>query len=73
MHGHLMHECIVRHFKYFVQILQLPMANCMDTTNDDYSITLEDVLSFATGTSSIPPMGFIPNPQLNFHNESPYP
>ncbi len=46
----------------------------MNTTDEEmYSIALEDILSFATGASSIPPMGFIPNPQLNFHHESPYP
>ncbi|MBN3294218.1 G2E3 ligase, partial [Polypterus senegalus] len=36
--------------------------------------SLEDILMFSTGVSSIPPIGFHPKPTVNFlHNESPYP
>ncbi|MBN3289473.1 G2E3 ligase, partial [Polypterus senegalus] len=36
--------------------------------------SLEDILVFSTGVSSIPPIGFHPKPTINFlHNESPYP
>ena len=37
------------------------------------NIKFEDVLAFATGASTVPPMGFIEQPSLCFQTESLYP
>ena len=38
-----------------------------------YHITLPDVLAFITGCPTVPPIGFQPEPSINFQNESPFP
>ena len=37
------------------------------------NVSLETVLSFFTGASEVPPLGFPHSPQLNFSSTSPYP
>ena len=38
-----------------------------------FSIKFEDILAFATGSSSEPPMGFFEQPSISFQSCSPYP
>ena len=38
-----------------------------------FSIKFEDILAFATGATSEPPMGFFEQPSLNFQSSSPFP
>ena len=35
-----------------------------------FNITLEHVLQFATGASSVPPLGFYPKPSIDFHSST---
>ena len=44
-----------------------------DETICKFSITLEDILSFATGAKSVPPVGFIPSPSILFEQSSFFP
>ena len=34
---------------------------------------LDSILAFSTGARKVPPVGFSPEPSINFHTESPYP
>ena len=40
---------------------------------EEFCLSLEDILQFATGASSVPPIGFSPNPTVTFHESSPFP
>ena len=40
---------------------------------ESFKLTLDDILVFATGASSIPPTGFFPSPEIQFHSTSPLP
>lgn len=44
-----------------------------DGTLVKFNIKFEDILAFATGATSEPPMGFSEQPSLNFESRSPYP
>ena len=36
-------------------------------------MTLLDVLKFATGAGTLPPLGFIPKPSISFHDHNGFP
>ncbi|XP_069805526.1 G2/M phase-specific E3 ubiquitin-protein ligase [Dendropsophus ebraccatus] len=44
-----------------------------DTGDGATAVTLEDILSFATGIDSIPPAGFTPQPTIMFHCQNIFP
>ncbi|XP_069586352.1 G2/M phase-specific E3 ubiquitin-protein ligase [Ranitomeya imitator] len=44
-----------------------------DTEDGDTAVSLEDILTFATGVDSIPPAGFDPLPTLLFHYDNIFP
>ncbi|XP_019862007.1 PREDICTED: G2/M phase-specific E3 ubiquitin-protein ligase-like [Amphimedon queenslandica] len=43
------------------------------TEETEFSISLGDILAFATGASTVPPIGFCPQPSILFHKRSKYP
>ena len=38
-------------------------------TTEEFNFVLEDILSFATGATEVPPIGLIPKPAITFHEE----
>jgi len=44
-----------------------------DENEENFTITYEMILSFATGAPNPPPIGFMPPLSLGFHNESCFP
>lgn len=44
-----------------------------DGVGTEFEIRFENILAFATGSPSEPPIGFHPSPALSFQNSSPYP
>lgn len=48
-------------------------SNLILSDEEEYTMSLGDILAFVTGASSSPPMGFSPRPSISFHSESPYP
>jgi hypothetical protein len=46
-------------------LVKLSSPSC--STPEEFHLTLEDILVFATGVSAIPPIGFIPHPSIVFH------
>ena len=50
-------------------------VHCVDPDGleQTFTIKLEDILAFVTGAPSEPPMGFHPQPAINFQRTSPYP
>ena len=41
--------------------------------DQEMSITFENILAFATGAHKVPPTGFLPYPQIQFQQDSPFP
>ena len=41
--------------------------------NGDFTLNLGDILAFATGASSVPPIGFNCQPSIQFHSTSKFP
>ena len=40
---------------------------------EKFNIKLSHILAFTTGNTTIPPMGFSPTPNINFHEKSVFP
>ena len=40
---------------------------------NEFQISFENILAFATGAFSEPPLGYEPHPSLSFQTNSPYP
>ena len=45
----------------------------VETSYEEFKLSLEDILIFCTGCSAVPPMGFEINPEIKFQNSSPMP
>ncbi|KAI9515842.1 hypothetical protein NQZ68_022198 [Dissostichus eleginoides] len=45
----------------------------LDCEESQTAVSLEDVLMFATGLTSLPPSGFEPSPGIEFLDDSPFP
>lgn len=49
------------------------VSSSITSEEDEFHLTLEDVLIFATGASAVPPVGLIPKPTITFHDRSLFP
>lgn len=45
----------------------------MKSENGAFTMSLEDILQFITGTTHVPPLGFEHNPEIEFSYENPLP